>query len=310
MNNTLDNLFEKYIKSASYSRRLAYETIKGYKHAYGAFRRIMPEINKPEYLTEDTMIDFFEKLQTRKRKVGKDTVVTGVKDSTIKTYWSKLHSFFEWLENNGELIKNPFSIMKKPREPRYEDERALNDDEVRRIIASVSLNNDNPLLLKRDMAMVYILLYTGIRKGELLGLEVRDIKFDSHLITIRGETSKSKKTRSLPMHPVVAMHLKEYYEERKKKGYKTMSLWVSSNNDAGLSAHGIKHWVNRYIDFSGVKFHLHRFRHTFACGLAKKDIGIVKIQKLMGHSSIRMTQSYLRSIKTEDYHEDIHKLSY
>lgn len=270
----------------------------------------MPEIDRPEYITEEAMVDFFERLQTRERIVGKGDVVTGVKDSTIKTYWSKLNTFFDWLRSKEVIEINPLREMKKPREPRYEDERALSEDEVKRIIASISINNDKALLLKRDMAIVHVLLYTGIRKGELLGLEIRDLNLEDGLITIRGETSKSKKSRTLPLHPVVEMHLKEYLKERKELKYRTMSLWVSSNKDEGLSNHGFKHWVKRYVEFSGVKFHLHRFRHTFACGLAKKDIGIVKIQNFMGHTSIKMTQAYLRSIKTEDHREDINKLSF
>jgi site-specific recombinase XerD len=103
--------------------------------------------------------------------------------------------------------------------------------------------------------------------------------------------------------------LQEYVKERNKLGYKTEYLIVSSNEDKGLSPHGLKHWTKKLIKLSGVKFHLHRFRHTFACNLAKQNISILKIRDLMGHKNIKMTETYLRSLTMEDTREDINKLS-
>ena len=80
--------------------------------------------------------------------------------------------------------------------------------------------------------------------------------------------------------------------------------------DRRLTLHGFKHWVERVIKLSGVKFHLHRFRHTFATNLAMQNAGVIKIQKLMGHSDIKITQTYLRSVSTEDMREDVNKLSF
>ena len=98
-------------------------------------------------------------------------------------------------------------------------------------------------------------------------------------------------------------------EERKKLKYKTESLFVSNNEDKGLSSHGYKHWVEKLVRDSGVKFHRHCFRHTFATNLANCNTGIVKIQKLMGHADPKMTASYLRSMDTTSMEEDIAKLS-
>jgi integrase len=105
-------------------------------------------------------------------------------------------------------------------------------------------------------------------------------------------------------------HLQEYLSVRKAKGYKTPLLFSSHSADIGLTSHGLKHWVARITKLSGVRFHVHRFRHTFATNLAMQDVGIIKIQKLMGHADIKMTQTYLRSVSTEDMREDVNKLSF
>ena len=106
------------------------------------------------------------------------------------------------------------------------------------------------------------------------------------------------------------MYLKEYLHERKKNGFKTEYLFVAYGIDRRLTVHGLKHWVERISRLSGVKFHLHQFRHTFATNLAMQDVGAIKIQKLMGHTDMKMTQTYLRSIPTEEMLEDVNKLSF
>ena len=126
---------------------------------------------------------------------------------------------------------------------------------------------------------------------------------------MKSETSKSKRTRYIPIHPTALLHLREYIKERNINGYTTADLFVSSLEDKGLSRAGLKHWVNRLIELSGVKFHLHRFRHCFATNLARNDVQTVKISKLMGHTDIRMTMAYVRSIDAEDLQDDINKLS-
>jgi site-specific recombinase XerD len=314
MTKDIKTIFNEYLRECKYSNRLRTETLRGYTHTFNTLLSIVPEIAKPEHLTKEIIITFFERAQTRVRVLPNGTEKQGIKDSTVKTYWSKLFAFFKWMEIKSYIKVNPLKDMKKPSNPEYTDARAIKEDDVKRIVASVSLNNTDSLLMKRDLAILYTLLYTGMRKGELLGLEVTDIVIDldreREYVTIRGVTSKSKKTRILPMNPVLVMHIKEYLRERKSKGYKTASLWVSSNEDKGLTAHGIKHWVKKYNALSGVKFHLHRFRHTFACTLAEKNVHMVKIQKLMGHTDMRMTQSYLRSITVEDCRVEVDSLSF
>ena len=157
--------------------------------------------------------------------------------------------------------------------------------------------------------MFYILLFCGLRKSELLGLQIRDVDLVKRVLTIRGETSKSKKTRQIPLNPTLVVHLKDYLTERKTKGYTTERLIVSTIKDKGLSKHGLKHWIDRLRAYSGTKFHLHQFRHTFACNLGAQNTSAIKIQQLMGHSDLRMTQRYLRSMGVEDLRDEVNKLT-
>jgi integrase len=84
---------------------------------------------------------------------------------------------------------------------------------------------------------------------------------------------------------------------------------MSSKEDTKLTINGLKHWYERLNKISGVKFHLHQFRHTFASKLAEADVNLFKIQKMMGHTDIKMTERYARSLQTQDMAEDIGKIS-
>jgi len=304
----LSHLFEEYITECQFTRRLSSETLRGYKSVFSLLLLVVPEITSSLSLTPDMMNEFFKRLQTRERKIGKGVIKSGVRCSTIRTYWHKLNCFFMWLRVNKHIANNPLQNIKPP-EAIYEDNRALENSEIQRLFAAVALHSQNILILRRDTLILSLFVFCGLRKGEFLSLQVRDIDVDKGMLLIRAKSSKSRKTRSIPIHKTLMMHFQEYIRERNKHGYKTEYLIVSNNHDSKLTSHGLKHWVKRLNIASGVRFHLHRFRHAFACTLGNKNVGLIKIQKLMGHADPKMTAKYLRSITSEELRADIDMLS-
>lgn len=305
---TLRQHFDEFLKECQYSSRLRPETVRGYAVTFTLFQAIMPEVTTVKSLTTEMLNEFFRRLHTRERKVGKDVYRSGIKNSTLRTYWSKLNTFLKWLQSRGIITKNPISTIKPP-EAVYEDDRALRDEDIRKLYAAIALHSKSQLILRRDTAMLSTLLFCGVRFNEFTSIAVQDIDSEKRLLTIRGQTSKSKNTRYIPMHPTLAFHLKDYLIERNRRGYKTHLLFVSARQDRGIGRDGVKHWVKRLNQKSGVQFHLHRFRHTFASNLARKDVNAVKIQKLLGHKNLNMTMTYLRSIHAEELQEEIQRLS-
>lgn len=304
----LSQLFDEYTKECQFSSRLSADSLRGYKEVFKLFQSVMPQVNIVEFLTTEMMIEFFRIIQTRERRIGNGDIKIGVKVSTVKTYWSKLHSFFEWLRVKSLIIENPLSRLKPP-QPTYDDIKILIESDIRKLYSAIALHSKTPFLHRRDTFMVSLLYFTGIRLGEFIALQAHDIDLEKRLLTVRSTTSKSKKQRFIPLHPTLIFHLKDYLFERKKKNYSTSFLIVSDTRDRGLSKFGLKHWVERINQKSGVKFHIHQFRHSFACNLASKNVNAVKIQMLLGHSSLNMTMSYLRSIQTDDLINDIQLLT-
>jgi integrase/recombinase XerD len=308
MKKNLQKLFDEYINFCIHSRRLRPTTIRGYKEVFRNFTSLASHITNPNLITAEEMDSFFKRLQTRRRVVGKGDIKVGVRDSTIMTYWSRFNTFFGWLEDRGHLEKNPLPNM-RPAEPQYNNKKTLLKSDIEKIIGAIDTHSKTPFLLKRDKGIIYLLLFSGIRIGELVSLRVMDVDMEKGVLRINGETSKSKKTREIPMNPTLKMHLEEYLLERKKKKCKTEHFFVSSNFDKKLTTHGFKHLMKRIVELSGVKCHFHQFRHTFACTLGGQGISSYKLQKLLGHTDLRMTDRYLRSMGVEDLRDDIDRFS-
>ncbi|MCW3128267.1 MAG: integrase/recombinase XerC [Bacteroidetes bacterium] len=301
--------FENYINECTYGKRLRPATIKASKEAYRQFARVVPEIETSEDVTPAVLTVFFQRLQTRERTVGRDTKVTGIKDVTIRAYAGRLKTFFKWLKDRKHISDNPFDTFKIPT-PQFTDHRALTGDEIKRIMGCIVQHSGSTFIMRRDLAMIGILTFCGLRRTELISLEMRDVDIEAGFITVRSETSKSKRTRRLPINIFLRPYLKEYIEVRKQRKCKAIRFFVSQGKDRDLTLHGLKHWVERIVKKSGVRFHLHRLRHTFATNLGIQGVGAIKIQKLMGHSDLRMTQMYLRSIEAEELSEDMNKISF
>jgi len=307
----LKRLFELYISECQYTKRLSPQTIKGYREVFRTFQKIVPEAKALNHLNAQTVGEFFRRLTIRKRIVGKEVQI-GIKISTTNTYYRKLMVFFRWLETNEYLIRG--SITKKvarPPTPVYTDDRALTEEEVSKFIAAITIyRSKDSFAYKRDQTIISILLYSGLRRGELLGLRVQDINFETNMIFVNHVTSKSKYDRYIPMHRNLRSTLREYLLERKDRGITISTLIASAKRGTAFTEHGLKHWVKKYKKLSGVNFHLHRCRHTFTCSLAKAGADIRTIMRLLGHTSMRMTLRYLRSLTPEDSRVYIEKLPF
>lgn len=105
-----------YIDECRYTIGLREATIKSYSEAISFFIKIVPEIEAIEDINVFTVNIFFKRIHTRIRIVGKATKKSGVKDSTVLSYFTRLFTFFSWLETNGYFeIGALTSKLKKPK---------------------------------------------------------------------------------------------------------------------------------------------------------------------------------------------------
>jgi integrase/recombinase XerD len=300
-------LHEEFLTEQRFAACLSPVTLRGYKQSFSLLTSIMPALTV-EQLTPAAMTAFFRRLDTRQRTAGQRTTV-GVKPSTVATYRSKLNGFFTWLKGRGHIPANPFEAMPYPRVA-YEDKKYLGRGEVERVFAAliVPAASRRRFLRKRNLTLFALLLYAGLRKGELLGLRACDVDLDRLELTVQAETSKSRSRRVVPINSRLASALEDYLEERQKYRHQSERL-LTSLSGRPLTADGLKHLVERVKRLSGVRFHVHQFRHTFAVNLLNQGSDIAKVKQLLGHRDIRMTSAYLRALPTRAMRMDVENVA-
>lgn len=288
--------------------KLSPETLRGYQASFELLKTIMPHIDL-DSLMPAMITEFFKRLETRERTVGNNIIKRGVKPSTVATYRSKLNKFFDWLRIKGRIEENPFAQIAYP-SVRYDDRKFLKKGEIEKIFSALTLAYQKPFIRKRNLAIFSVLLNCGLRKNELVNLKVYDIDLERKLLLVRGETSKSRRDRSIPLNSSVVGFLKDYIDERKKKRCTTPYFFISSICDDRLTKEGLVHIVDGLKASSGVPFHLHQIRHTFAVNMLNNGCDIAKLKQLMGHSDIRMTMAYLRCLPTKAMRADVERLTF
>ncbi len=163
-----------------------------------------------------------------------------------------------------------------PRRPRRLPQ-APKLDEIERTLAS--FDGDEPLQL-RNRALVELVYSAGLRSHEAVGLDLRDVDFDTETVHVHG---KGGKDRVVPLGEEAAYRVARYLRDGRPK------LAVGAENALFLSARG------RRLDTSTLRRlvpHPHRLRHAFATHLIDGGADLRVIQELLGHSSLSTTQVY------------------
>lgn len=307
-NKNLKELFTDFMRECKYSGGRRSATLRGYEASFKLLTELIPNLDLA-MLVPDTLTLFFERLQERERIVGRGEIRKGVKQSTVLTYRTKLNTFFIWLKGRGHLKTNPFDDMPYPK-VEYSDRKYLPRQDLERILTAVSFNipwRDN-FIRKRNMAIFGILLNCGLRRGEMINLKLLDIDLQNSELTVRAETSKSKRDRVVPLNSAVTNLLQDYLNERQKLRSPNPDLFISEEGGK-LTFDGLKHLQKKVIDYSGVRFHPHQFRHTFAVNLFTHNTDSIMVKELLGHKDIRMTNTYLRCLPTSAKRADVEKIA-
>lgn len=190
-----------------------------------------------------------------------------------------LSSFFMWLENENYILKSPVRRIHKVRSPQLVKE-TFSDD----VLEELRYNAKN----LRDLAVIDMLASTGMRIGELVGLNRADVDFEKRECVVFGKGSKE---RVAYFDARTKLHLTEYLKSRKDdnpalfvsllKPYKRLEI---SGVEIRLRSLG--------RNLGGTRVHPHKFRRTLATRAIDKGMPIEQVQRLLGHNQIDTTMHY------------------
>lgn len=229
-------------------------------------RRIPLEIRK---ITTDDIREYLAEYQ-KMNSCGKVTV-----DNVRRN----LSSFFSWVEEEDYILKSPMRRIHKIKTKQAVKE-VITDEMIEQL--------RDHCKCKRDLAMIDLLYSTGIRVGELVGLNRTDINFGERECVVYG---KGDKERRVYFDAKSKLHLQDYLKERVDDN---PALFVTLDAPyERLKISGVEIRVRelgRKLNMD--KIHPHKFRRTMATRAIDKGMPIEQVQKILGHSQIDTTMQY------------------
>jgi len=292
-------------------RGRSHRTIEWYEQKLRYFARWLDEEEEVVVLDKVTVVhlrSFVLHIQTEtvgRRAVNREDGGNPVKISplTVKGYVQVIKGFFNWCHSEELISTNPAHRLKLPAVPDYMIP-TFTSEHIKAMLDACDLST---VLGYRDYTLMLVLLETGIRVSELCGLCVQDVHDD--YIRVVG---KGNKEREVGISPDVAKLLWKYIHHHRKPAYdKEVRVFVNRYGQP-VTPNGVEQLlidVKNRAAIEGVRVSAHTFRHTFARMYLEQGGEIYRLSRLMGHSSVEITEEYLKDFKVRAARQEQEKFS-
>ena len=296
--------FMEHMKVRNYAKA----TMTGYSRELRKFLEHLRAsgLSDIKAVTRDMLTAFQVNLMEQKAE-GKQ----GYTCCTVALKIRSVKRFFEYLEASNQVLINPAEYLKEPRKQYRLPRVILTENETRKILEQPNLSTLTGI---RDRTVLEVFYSTGIRLEELVNLTIYDCDLQGGLL--RVNKGKFAKDRVVPLGRHAVKFLKEYITHVRprytKKVWSTKGQRILFLNKFGspLSTQVAAIMIRGYSKAAGLnkKVTAHVFRHTFATQLVRNGADITAVQKMLGHSDLRVTQIYTRvaGVEVKRTHKDHH----
>lgn len=276
------------------NRNLSRHTVRAYRSDLSQFLEFVagrlgrePRVDDFEHrLVRDYLADTYERRQASSSSARKLAAV---------------RTFARYLRREGLLENDPGTLLLAPKvERRMPAHMAV--DEVGALLAAPDAST--PLGL-RDRAILELFYASGLRLGELVGLDLEDVNLSGRMVRVLG---KGGKERIVPFNPAAAAAIREYLPARRGLVLRATGRATSASEPARrtadplfvnyrggrLSSRSVARMVRRHVTRVGAQRGIspHALRHSFATHLLERGADLRAIQELLGHARITTTQRY------------------
>ena len=216
----------------------------------------------------------------------------GIEPAARARKLSALKSFYKYLTvRTKQLSENPVADLEYPKLrkslPRY-----LTLEHSARLLKAASGPNQ-----KRDFAILMIFLNCGIRRSELVGLNLSDV-YEDRLRVI----GKGNKERFVYFGSACKKAIDAYLPERHKQVLSDNKALFGSRDNNRISVSAVHRLVKKYLLIAGLdaeNFSAHKLRHTAATMMLSGGVDVKTVQEVLGHENLNTTQIYTHIENTE-----------
>jgi len=292
MNSILDlqNLIQGF-KLSCQTENKSPKTIEWYTCFLDRFYKFLKKSNYPsgvKRINKDHIRTFILFLQQEAKTPHTKRPLS---QSTVQGYVRTLKSFFSWLKREDYIERNLMTGIPIPRAV-SKIVNTFSHEQITSLVNYCRTSNDAGY---RNLAIILLLLDSGIRVSELVNIEIEDVNLAEGHIIIR--IAKGNKERFVPVGSLVQKTLWKYLNQyRPKPITERVTRLFLSQYGIPLTKSGIQQMLRRYgkrAGISGVRCSPHVFRHSFAKNYLLNGGDIFSLQKILGHSSLASVRIYL-----------------
>lgn len=263
---------------------LSPRTIEWYGYCLKPFTEFISEqgIERTDEITPSHIRHFLVHLRNQGRAAG------GISD-----VYSAVRAFFHWydLEYSPEGWENPLNRITSPKRP-TEIKEPIDITTFNALVKTCRGTYED----KRDRAMLYFLVDTGLRRQELADLDIGDVDIQNGTVLVRS--GKGGKTRQVFFGSQTKKELSKYLRMRRLESPDD-PLWATSTGNR-ITVSGLREILRRRskrADINEPGFH--DFRRAFAINSLRAGMDLITLKRLLGHSDLSVIERYLALVSDD-----------
>ena len=249
------------------------------------------EVTSPGQLTSVVLEQYQMHLMLRPSKKSPHHT-KAMSTAARNRHTAELRSFFRYLKRSCKLLSNPGAELESARQVRRLPKSILTVEELALLLEAIP--KETPVGL-RDWAAVELLYGTGVRRIELLGLDLEDLRLAEEFLHVLG---KGNKERVLPLGQAAREALERYLHEGRPRLTQGQhrKLLVSCKHGGPVSENELLASIRQHARRAKIRpiLGFHQFRHTCATHMLREGADLRAIQTLLGHADLNTTAIYTK----------------
>ncbi len=267
------DLFQRFVDERRYLKNVSPKTVEWYTYSFRAFAPALDGV-EPDAV----------------RPAGKRAIAEMARrmaPASVNDYIRALNAFLRWAHEEQLVpVLVRFDFLREPQKVI----QTLSEEHVKRILSW----KPSTWYDVRLQTLMALLLDTGVRIDEALTLRRDGLDMDAMTLKVVG---KGRKERQVPFSPAMRGRLHRYLRTTDHP------VLFCAKSGAGLQQRNLLRAFHRLageLQITGVRFSPHTFRHTFAVNYLKRGGNVFYLQRILGHTTLEMTNRYVRSLGIDD----------